>query len=261
MNSISSSYYAALAIAYGVSLLGWWLINLWKPIIWKYDTVYPFQHPWRETLWVLLAAIGTIGIGQLYSHNLLLPETGVVKSPLTNSINQIIIFFPFILLLFIRHQPFSTVWLPSQFPLIRVGVGIALALCAIIVFLLIRKPEPSFFDIIAGVYHPKNLGYAVQVFLQDCSVAMLLVRFKAAVGKKWFLWVIIVVAFLFSASHYPLKMTQGLSFITATREILIDGLLVSGILYVIQRSQDILWFWCIHFAMDMMQFYAGKPDV
>lgn len=261
MNSISSTYYAALTLAYAVGLLGWWLISLWKLEIWKYDSEYRFQHPWRETLWVVLAAIATVGIGQLYSHQLLLPQSSVIESPIASSINQIIIFSPFLLLLFLRHQPFSTVWLPSRSPSIRVAVGVVLALCSVVTFYLMRKPELSLFDILMGVYHPKNLGYAVQVFLQDFSIAMLFVRFKAAVGQKWFLWAIIGVAFLFSAAHYPLKMDQGLSFLTATREVLIDGLLVSAVLYVLQRSQDILWFWCIHFAMDMMQFYAGNPSV
>ncbi len=28
------------------------------------------------------------------------------------------------------------------------------------------------------------------------------------------------------------------------------------VLVVLRRSQDIWWFWCVHFALDMMQFDA-----
>jgi hypothetical protein len=30
----------------------------------------------------------------------------------------------------------------------------------------------------------------------------------------------------------------------------------SVVLYFLQRSSDVWWFWLLHFAMDMMQFYA-----
>jgi hypothetical protein len=35
-----------------------------------------------------------------------------------------------------------------------------------------------------------------------------------------------------------------------------DAGLAVIVLHFLQKSSDILWFWWIHFAMDMMQFYA-----
>ena len=242
-----------------MGLLLWWIFSLLKPNLWKPNRIYQFQRPWRETLLALLATACTIGIGQLYAQHLLLPEVSVVKSPLINSLNQLIIFSPFIILLIVRRQPLSTAWLPSGLVWPRLAMGLVMAVGSIFIFAQIYNSSSPFFDILKNVYHPQNLGYVFQVFLQDFSVAVLLVRFKAAVGKKWFLLIIIMVAFLFSAAHYPLKLSQGLSFWVATREVILDGFLVSAIVYVLQRSGDILWFWFLHFAMDMMQFYGGKP--
>jgi hypothetical protein len=258
METISSSYYFALTFGYAIALLGWWLVYHWQPKIWEFQLDYQFFHPWWETLWALLAAIATVTIGQLYSRGLLIPEISATGSPLASSLNQIIIFSPFIILLLARRQPLTTAWLPSKSILLRLVIGLLLAFCALLVFFIIRRPPTSLLSIFVSGYHPKNIGYAVQVFLEDFAIAILFVRFRTAVGQKWFLLVVITVAFLFSAAHYPQKLNEGQSFLVATREVLIDGLLVSAVIYVLQRSRDFLWFWCIHFLMDMMQFYAGN---
>ena len=234
------------------------MFNLWKPDIWKNQTEHHFEHPWRETLWVLIAALLTIGIGQLYTHQMLLPEGSVTQSPIAGSVNQIIIFSPFFLLLLVRRQPLSTAWLPGNSIVMRLLIGLALALCSIITFLLIRQPQTPLRDVLWNVYNLKNVGYAVQIFFEDVAIAMLFVRLQSAIGEKWFLAIVLSVAFLFSASHYPLHLSDGLSFLAATREVIINAVLVSAVIYVVQRSQDILWFWSIHFAMDMMQFYGGS---
>ncbi len=261
MKTFSYSYYFALVAGYTVSLLGWWLVDRWKPNIWKSNPDFQFQHPWRETLWALAAAVATVAMGQLYSGGMLLPKSFIAGTAITAALNQIIIFLPFILLLALRRQPLTTAWLPSNAVIARLGTGMVLALCAVSGFVLIRDPLQSLPEVLQNVYDPKNLGYSVQVFLQDVAIAVLFVRFRSAVGKKWFLIATVSIAFLFSVSHYPLKLNQGLSFLLATRDVIIDGILVSGIIYVLQRSKDILWFWWIHFAMDMMQFCTGDPTL
>jgi hypothetical protein len=261
MNSFSSSYYFALTGGYTIGLLGWWLIHRWKPQLWNSDPEYNFLHPWWDTLWAFLAALTTIAIGQLYSGGTLLPKGSIVNSELTEALNQIIIFLPFILLLIMRRQPSTTAWLSSRHLATRLAIGLILGITAICVFVLIRRPSASLGTILGNVYHPKNAGYATQILLEDIAIAVVFVRFRSAVGAKWFLIVLIAVAFLFSASHYPAKLSEGLSFMTATRDVLIDGALVSAVIYVLQRSRDIVWFWFIHFAMDMMQFYTGSTSL
>jgi len=261
MNSFSSSYYFALAGGYIVALLGWWIIHRLKPLIWNFGAEHTFTHPWWETLWAFVAALATIAIGRLYSAGMLIPKTFMVNSVVTEALNQIIIFSPFIILLAVRRQPLTTAWLPARNAAPRLAVGIVLALAAITVFTLIRGLSGTLGTVLGNVYHPKNIGYATQIFMEDLAIAIVFVRFRSAVGARWFLIVLIGVAFLFSASHYPMKLSEGMSFMDATRDVLIDGLLVSGVIFVLQQSRDILWFWCIHFAMDMMQFYGGNTSM
>ncbi len=261
MNSFSSSYYFALTAGYTIGLLGWWMANRWKPGIWNSDPEYHFTHPWWDTLWAFAAAFAAIGIGQLYAAGLLLPKTLFTGPVLTEALNQAIIFSPFILLLIVRRQPFTTAWLSFRHVPERLVVGFALAIVAVCVFVLIRHPADSLGGVLGNVYQPKNAGYAAQILFEDIAIAVVFVRFRSAVGSKWFLIVLVTVAFLFSASHYPAKLGEGLSFMTATRDVIIDGVLASAVVYVLQRSRDILWFWCLHFAMDMMQFYTGNPGM
>jgi hypothetical protein len=259
MQKIGSSYYLALSAGYVFALLGWVLIDRWRREIWGSLPDARFQRPWRETLWALLAGIATVGIGLLYSQHLLLPEISSTKSPIAEAANQLLIFSPFVGLLLLRRQPSASAWLPTGKLPIRFLIGLILAVCALIVFCFVRRTTPPLLQVMAGVYQPKNFGYAVQIFLEDFAIAVLFVRLRAALGQKWFLLAIVTVALLFSGAHYPAKLAAGQPFFAATADVLLDAALVSAVIYFLQRSRDFLWFWCIHFTMDMLQFYAGNP--
>jgi hypothetical protein len=257
MNSLTSSYYLGLSGGYAAALLGWLLISHLKPDLWGLRIGFHFKKPWLETLLVLVAAVGTLGIGRLYSAHWLFPESKYSFLPLSGIANQMLIFSPFILLIAVRRHPLISAWLPLKSLIWRLGIGLTLALAAITAFGLIGNPSETLGQILGNVYHPKNLSLAAQVFLEDFAIAIFFVRFRAAVGAKWFPAVVLTAAFLFAAAHYPQKISQGEAFWPATRDVLIDGALVSGAILVLQKSRDIVWFWCVHFAMDMMQFYSG----
>ncbi len=88
--------------------------------------------------------------------------------------------------------------------------------------------------------------------MEDIAIAYLFIRIRAVMGLRG---TIFLVAALFAAGHIPTMITEGYSF-TELGGLLLDASLGVGVLYAVQKSSDILWFWCIHFAMDMMQFYA-----
>jgi hypothetical protein len=51
-------------------------------------------------------------------------------------------------------------------------------------------------------------------------------------------------------------MLSGGATLGSFAHLVLDAALAVGIFSVLQRSGDIWWFWMVHFAMDMMQFYA-----
>ena len=77
-------------------------------------------------------------------------------------------------------------------------------------------------------------------------------RFRAAIGLTK---TIVLVAVLFAAGHIPSLLATGAA-VEDLIALLADAGLAIAVLCVLQRLADIWWLWCVHFAMDMMQFYA-----
>lgn len=247
---IDSGYYALLA-GYSTALVGWVIINRLDPSLWPIQDFISFKHPWREVGWSLLAVLGIIAIGQLYQRGIRLPADGAF-GPLFDAINQAVIFSPLFVLLYARSQSLDTAWLSLHRMGGRVAAGLGLALVSILVYTTVREESGSWLQVVSNVYHPQNFSHLVQVFLEDIAIAILFIRFRAAVGRRA---AIGLIAVLFSAGHIPALLAEGAALSELTSLILDAGLLV-GALTIIQRSSDILWIWCVHFAMDMMQFYA-----
>jgi hypothetical protein len=211
----------------------------------------------------LLAVVGVLAVGQVYLRIGLLPESGGLlpesggllpesgaAGPAFAAINQIAIFSPVLLALALRSQSLDTTWLGRRRWPLRLLVGIGLAMLAVLAYTLLRKDVDGFPDVIARIPRYRHVDEAVQVFLEDLTIAFLFVRLAVAIGARW---AIVTVAVLFAAGHIPALLTEGAS----TRDLLLllrDAALGTAIIAVLQRSRDILWFWCVHFAMDMLQF-------
>ena len=134
-------------------------------------------------------------------------------------------------------------------------VGLALAALAIVAFTLVRPESDNWLAVYPRVYQPKNAGLMVQVLCEDLAIAILFVRFQAAIGLRG---TIVLVAGLFAAAHIPTIVATGVPVGDLARLVLDAGLGVI-VLFIAQRSADVWWLWCVHFAMDMMQFCAATP--
>ncbi len=245
------SHHYALLIGYGVALGGWLIIAKLNVKLWPRRETIAFSHPWYEIGWAILALIGILAIGQLYQRGWMIPTSGSL-APLLDALNQILIFSPLILLFIFRIKSFQDIWLQSDRVWLRLIIGLGLALVAILAFTVVRTGSSNWFEVVPRVYNPKNISYLVQVFLEDVAIAIMFIRFRAAIGLRL---TIILVAILFAAGHIPALLAGGAS-AGELVGLIFDAGLVVAVLWFIQRSADIWWIWCVHFAMDMMQFYA-----
>lgn len=250
------SHYHALLISYGFALISWLLAARLLPSLWPQREAPSFAHPWKKVLFAILGVVGILAIGQLYTRDLLLPASGSLE-PLIEACNQILIFLPLLLVLAIRRHPLSTAWLPLDKVWARLATGLVLALIAIFVFTIVRTGSDSWLVVVSKVYHPKNFDLLIQVLLEDITIAILFVRFRAVLGLRM---VIILVAMLFAAGHIPALLSKGAT-LSELSSLVFDAGLGIAILSVVQRSADIWWFWCVHYAMDMMQFSAVKSAI
>jgi hypothetical protein len=63
----------------------------------------------------------------------------------------------------------------------------------------------------------------------------------------------LVAAYLVAAGHIPAMVSGGASW-SEMAWLVRDAGLGAAVILVLQRSRDIVWFWCIHFSLDMTQF-------
>lgn len=250
---MSTSHYAALVLSYAVVLLAMSGIARRAPRLWPASEAAGFAHPWRELAWALAAVVAVLAIGVLYARGWLLPATSK-RRPALDAVNQVVIYAPLLLLLALRRHGLDTAWLPRRGVLARVGIGLGLAWLALFAYALVRSGPGTWPRLMAEVYAPSHVSHLVQVLLEDVSIAIVFVRLRAAVGRS----TLVLVAVLFAAAHVPGMLAGGADASSLWR---LSGDVVLGVLALtlLQRLRDVWWFWMVHFALDMTQFFPGRP--
>ncbi len=243
------SHYPAMVTAYFVALGGWLVASRVWPGLWPRREPITFDHRWRELGVAVLGVLAVLGIGQLWSSGIRLPEHGPA-GPLLAAINQALIFLPMVVVLSLRRQPWSTAWLPRNRLVWRLLVGLALSFVAVAVYSFVRHGAPAPWVMVGRIWRYEHLDELTQVFFEDMTIAILFVRVAAAIGTRWSA---VIVAVLFAAGHIPALLASG----TSGGELLSlvrDAALGTTIILVLNRSRDIVWFWLIHFSLDLLQF-------
>jgi hypothetical protein len=250
---VALSHHTALPLAYAIALAGALGVARRLPRLWPGPEPVPFSHPWREVGWALLATAAVLAIGMAYARGWLLPATSRHR-PGLDAANQLLIYSPFLLLLVLRRHDAATAWLPHRAVLQRVAVGLLLALVALAVYAAIRLGIRQWPLLVVHVYQPAHVSHLVQVLLEDIAIAIGFVRFHQALGLRWAL---LLVAALFAAAHIPGLLAHGARAGDLVPLLGDLGLVVLA-LSVLQRLRDVWWFWMVHFALDMTQFYAMR---
>ena len=168
-------HYLPLVVAYLVGLGGWLLASRLLPGLWPREQLERFDHPWKEFGIALLGTMGILGMGQLWTIGVRLPEQGAL-GPLLSSINQILIFAPLLLVLVIRRHPLTSAWLPQARIIKRLLVGIILASFAVTAYSLLREGVDTPWVLLGRIWRYENIDMMVQVFLEDLAIAILFVR-------------------------------------------------------------------------------------
>lgn len=246
-----SPHYISLIFGYGTATGLWFLLNHFYPSLWGKNEKIKFDKPYLEFIFSILAILAVVGIGQLYMRQLLIP---IDSNNLLDAINQLIIFSPVFICILIRKQSSETLWLPKSKILIRLVIGLLLALCSIFSYWLTRSDANGLINILSNIYHYQNFSKLVQVFMEDVAIALVFVRLSSWIGNKWS---ILIVAVLFSAAHIPSLLTSGATFLELASLFIDTGLGVL-VLIALSKSRDVWWFFMVHFAMDMTQFYGGS---
>lgn len=244
-----------LALAYAVSLGGWLLASRRLPGVWPYGPPPSFAHPWRELGIAVAGGAGVVLMGQLWSQGIRLPEEGAF-GPVLGTVNQALIFAPILLVPVLRRQPWTSAWLPSSRIPTRLLVGFALASLGVATYSVMRQGADTPWIQLGRIWRYERIDEMAQVLLEDVTIAILFVRFAGALGSTQ---ATVVVACLFAAGHVPAMLSGGAT-PSELAGLLRDAALGVAVISVLQRSRDVVWFWLLHFCLDMTQF-AGINGV
>jgi hypothetical protein len=247
------SHTLTLVIAYAAICALWWAVSQVVPL-WRQPERPALAHPWVEVGFALAAAAAVLVLGQLWSRGIRLHAPGTWNT-VAESVNQFLIFSPIILLPLIRKQGWAGAWIQRNRLWARLGIGVALAVVALLIYSVSESGALSFGATIKAVFRFKNAHVAVQVLLEDIAIAVLFVQIAAALHPRW---AILLVAALFAGGHLPALFANEASageMFGLVRDFGL-GVLVIGTLW---RGADIIWFWPVHFALDMTQFLQQAP--
>lgn len=248
-------HYIGLLAGYALAVIGWWAIFALRsriglfPERWAQRRDFRFNRPWAELGFALLGAVGVIAVGRLWAQGWMLPAPEPLGA-LVESLNQLLIFLPILLVPLIRRHGIETMLLPKEGAAIRLLVGLALAAVALTAFWIARRGTSNPVAMIGRIPRFENLDELTQILLEDLAIGILLVRLAACISTRW---TVITVAALFVLGHVPTMVANGVT-APAFAGLIADfglGLIVLG---TVLRSGDVLWFWPVHAAMDMTQF-------
>lgn len=243
-------YHLARAGGYLTAVIAWTLVARAVPSLWPDHRGTHFTHPGRELGWAVAGIVLTLILGFAYVRGWLLPGSRQDR-PLVDLINLLLVFAPTLLVPVLRRHSLDTAWLPDDAVPVRIATGVLLSLPALTVFAFLH--DESWLGVMRTVYHHTNLSALVQLLLEDVAVAILCVRVAGVLGLRA---APLLTAILFTAGHASVMVQTG---ITATElgRVALDVALGYVVVATVQRSGDVWWFWGVHFAMDMTQFFRA----
>lgn len=241
-------HYGGIAAGYAVSVgVFWGLLASGRGRALVLEP-YSATRPALEIVFAILSVIAVIGVGQLYIRGWLLEDEG----ELFQSLNQLLIFAPVVVLAAIRGQTLNALMFPSGMAIATsLLVGLVLATLALGAYLAARGLAAEWGDVVAHLADRSHVSLAVQVLLEDVTIAFLLARLRAATGT---LWAIVIVAVLFQLAHIPALLANGAT-LEMLSSLILDTAIGLAVFGAILKSRNILWFWPIHVVLDLMQFY------
>jgi hypothetical protein len=242
-------FFAPLVAAYGAAIGGWMLITRLWPRTWPEPIPAKTDRKWLDFALVFAGAAGIAAISLMHGKKLLLPQTSGWGGILAWNLNVLLIYSPVFVIPLLRRQRFETIYLSSRRLGTKVLMGVALGLLAVLVFHVARGQVGQLPGWAAQVIDVRLFAkYFAAVFLEGVALAFVLVRVKWALR----LWpAVLIPSILFALGHVPRSMEAGESGATIITFLIINTALVTFILYVVQKSRDVIWLGIPHYMMDV----------
>lgn len=245
----SFTFFLAIIAAYASACFVWLGIYRLSPTWWPVAVIEKPDKRYKDLLIAFGACVGIILMGQLYSAGLLLPDSSnSYVSALSWMVNNLIIFSPIFITLYLRRQSINTIFVSPKKLGLKLLFGVLASFLGILVFYLVANGENQFSRVFTEAFLLENIRNFPAVFLEGVAIAFLFVRLNWSIGKRW---AIIIPSVLFALAHLPRSIGNG----TPVPEILAYSAVTFAItclvLYTSHKSRDVIWLGVIHYLMDI----------
>lgn len=246
----NSFFILPLTLAYA-SICGMWFLLNRKGRTWSILSIDTPESPRTELILGLLACVGILIMGQLYSAGYLIPKMhqAFIDKAIVWPLNNVLIFSPIVLVLLIRKQSLKTIFISGNDVMLKVGFGLVASLMGILIFVGMRGEWSRLSEIGVKALELDALSNFPAVFFENVAVAFLFVRMKWSFGIRW---AIGVPAILFAIAHIPGSVAEGDSWSHILTFFFLTGGLTTMILYTAYRGRDIIWLGIVHYMMDIV---------
>jgi hypothetical protein len=237
-----------VAAAYLAACGGWLLYDRRSRGIVGEPPLPDSDRPGLDFLLALAAGAGILLLGSVYRQGWLLPTGPTLAGRCGWLVDNLIIFSPIAGVLWMRGQGTATIFLSPRRWFEKVLLGLGLGVASVAVYLALRGEASELSQVLAASVAPDKLVDYLPVFLEGVAVAFGLVRFRWLVGLAPAL---IVPAAVFAAAHIPSQLADERTMATIVAFFLFNTTLAAAILWVVQRSRDVIWLGMVHYLMDI----------
>jgi hypothetical protein len=241
-------FFIPVVAAYFVpTMLLLWLVLRTK--FWPEPEDLKTDRRWLDLGLALLAAVAVLAVGQLYRQGLLLevPDDSGLAAPVW-MLNNLIIYSPLFIVLALRRQSLATAFISPKGLWVKLGLGVAGALLAVLIFHLLRGEAALISVTLGQAFTLDSLSNFLAVFLEGVGLAFLYVRLRWVMGY----WpAALIPALLFAAAHVPGSLAEGDALMHIAAFFLFNTAFVVAILAFIARLQDVIWLSVVHYFMDV----------
>jgi hypothetical protein len=241
-------FFLPVAAAYLAACGGWLLYNRRSREIVIEPPLPASDRPVLDFLLALAAAAGILLLGSVYRHGWLLPTAPTLAGRIGWLVDNLIIFSPLAALLWIRGQSIDTIFLSPRRWFEKILLGLALGIVSVSIYLGLRGEFSDLPRVLAASVAPDKLVDFLPVFLEGVAVAFGFVRFRWLVGL---VPALLVPAAVFAAAHIPGQLADERTLATIVAFFLFNTTLAAAILWVVQRSRDVIWLGLVHYLMDI----------
>lgn len=240
--------YLGIITAYGaVAILAWLAVLLYPRLIPRTPD-YSVQSRWREAGLLALAIIFALGLGQLRSQGIF-PNEG---SALVSALLTLLTYAPVLAYVALRRSR-SAILIPEKHTFRSIIIGFVFAGLAVLANYLTTDAWDEFPVVLQGMLLGNNAEVLARALMRSIVVGAFLALVVAGWSNRVALLLAGIAIFL---TQVPELLESGFTGEWLAM-LLVHLAIVLGLTSAILATRNILWFWPVFTALNLLQLYTG----